>query len=161
MDRSSETKLAAVAPELAARVRAMAATLAARGITIRVVSGLRSTAEQARLYASRASNPRPVAAPGTSLHEFGRAVDVAIVGRGTWPEVGAAGEAAGLRWGGRFNRVDLVHFELATGAQAAPAPTQAEAVTDMRAFNSGAPSSMPGWVLPAVIGLLIVHLVRR
>lgn len=145
MDSQSEAKLTQVAPELAARVRSMAASLAGKGITIRVVSGLRSTAEQARLYANRASNPRPVAAPGKSLHEFGRAVDVAVVGRGTWPEVGAAGEAAGLRWGGRFERVDLVHFELSSGA---PLPMLM-------------PMAMPDWTLPAVLALLLVVLVRR
>src|SRR4051812_48383492 len=113
MDAQSEKLLAGVDSTLAARVRAMAAALqAARGFTIRVVSGARSTAQQAALYANRASNPYPVAKPGTSKHERGEAVDVAIVGKGTWSQVGAAGEAAGLRWGGRFSKPDLVHFEL-------------------------------------------------
>jgi peptidoglycan L-alanyl-D-glutamate endopeptidase CwlK len=115
MDSASEAKLREVAPELAARVRAMAATLAARGITIRVVSGLRSTAQQAVLYANRASNPRPVAVPGTSKHETGNAVDLSVAG-GTWAQVGAAGEAQGLRWGGRFEHKDYPHFEVASGA---------------------------------------------
>ena len=41
-----------------------------------MTSGVRSTADQARLYADRANNPNPVAAPGTSLHEKGLAVDI-------------------------------------------------------------------------------------
>jgi hypothetical protein len=39
-------------------------------------SGVRSTADQARLYADRGNNPNPVAAPGTSRHERGLAVDI-------------------------------------------------------------------------------------
>lgn len=39
-------------------------------------SGMRSTADQARLYADRGNNPNPVAVPGTSKHERGMAVDI-------------------------------------------------------------------------------------
>lgn len=43
-------------------------------------SGYRSEAEQARLYANRASNPNPVAPPGHSLHEQGLAGDGTVGG---------------------------------------------------------------------------------
>jgi hypothetical protein len=77
----------------------------------RVTSARRSTGEQTRLYrrflAGRASFP--VAPPGRSYHEYGRAID--IVAR---PEVlrglGLAWERLGGRWGGRFK--DPIHFEL-------------------------------------------------
>lgn len=77
----------------------------------RVTSARRSTGEQTRLYrrflAGRASFP--VAPPGRSKHEQGRAID--IVAR---PEVlrglGLAWERLGGRWGGRFK--DPIHFEL-------------------------------------------------
>lgn len=39
-------------------------------------SGVRSTADQQRLYDNRASNPNPVARPGTSNHERGMAIDI-------------------------------------------------------------------------------------
>lgn len=42
-----------------------------------ISSGFRNAADQARLYANRDSNPNPVAAPGTSKHERGNAVDIA------------------------------------------------------------------------------------
>lgn len=42
-----------------------------------ISSGYRSTADQQRLYDNRASNPNPVAVPGTSNHERGMAVDIA------------------------------------------------------------------------------------
>jgi hypothetical protein len=118
MDRVSENLLAGVNPELARRVQNMAASLAARGIEIKISSGKRSTTQQASLYANRASNPLPVARPGTSKHEKGEAVDVVPTGARTssvWAAIGEAGEREGLRWGGRFTKRDPPHFELPGG----------------------------------------------
>jgi hypothetical protein len=42
-----------------------------------ISSGARTPQQQATLYANRANNPNPVAAPGTSHHETGNAVDIA------------------------------------------------------------------------------------
>jgi len=41
-----------------------------------ITSGVRTKDEQARLYAARASNPFPVAPPGSSEHETGKAIDI-------------------------------------------------------------------------------------
>lgn len=65
-------------PELLARLERLAA---ARGETFEITSGLRTTAEQQALWDRRASNPYPVARPGTSRHEHGNAADVTIGGR--------------------------------------------------------------------------------
>jgi D-alanyl-D-alanine carboxypeptidase len=65
-------------PELLARLERLAAE---RGETWMVTSGLRTTAEQQRLWDDRGSNPYPVARPGTSRHEHGNAADVTINGR--------------------------------------------------------------------------------
>ena len=65
-------------PELLARLERLAA---ARGETFEITSGLRTTAEQQALWDRRASNPYPVARPGTSRHEHGNATDVTIGGR--------------------------------------------------------------------------------
>jgi len=46
------------------------------GRPVPITSGFRSTEEQAALYANRAANPYPVAAPGSSMHEKGLAIDV-------------------------------------------------------------------------------------
>jgi hypothetical protein len=46
------------------------------GRPVPIVSGFRSRAEQERLWARRATNPYPVAVPGTSAHERGLAIDV-------------------------------------------------------------------------------------
>jgi hypothetical protein len=46
------------------------------GQPVPITSGWRSTETQAALYANRAANPYPVAAPGSSMHERGLAIDV-------------------------------------------------------------------------------------
>ncbi len=94
------------APELLARLEALAAR---RGETLHVTSGLRTIAEQQRLWDARATNPFPVARPGSSLHHAGRAADVTIGGRPI-QDVVPAGElvAAGLH----PLAGDAVHVEL-------------------------------------------------
>jgi len=64
-------------PELLARLESLAAS---RGETFKVTSGLRTVAEQQVLWDNRASNPFPVARPGTSLHQHGNAADVTVNG---------------------------------------------------------------------------------
>lgn len=115
MDATSEQFLAGLNPELARRVRLMEVYAGQRGISMRITSGCRSAAAQQRLWDNRASNPNPVARPGTSKHEQCLAADI-VATRGSQNALGEVGEAAGLRWGGRFTTRDPVHFELASGA---------------------------------------------
>ena len=63
------------------------------GFPVPVASGLRSYEEQQALWDRRATNPYPVARPGTSDHERGRAVDVP---RAAVEAVLGVAEAAGL-----------------------------------------------------------------
>ena len=65
-------------PELLGRLERLAA---ARGETWTITSGLRTHAEQQRLWDQRASNPFPVARPGSSIHEQGDSADVTVGGR--------------------------------------------------------------------------------
>jgi hypothetical protein len=166
LDSSSDKLLGSIKPELASRVRSMAGALAARGITIRVVSGLRSTAKQAALYANRFTSPLPVAKPGTSKHERGEAVDVAIVGKSSsklWDVVGEEGERVGLRWGGRFNRPDPVHFELTAGSLSAgsSAPVGVGQVPVRAAGINGGEDNMPKVLLAGGLGLLVAALLAK
>jgi D-alanyl-D-alanine dipeptidase len=159
MDNTSENYLAKVNPELVSRVRALASSFAARGVQLRVVSGLRSTAQQAVLYANRASNPLPVAAPGTSKHEQGLAVDLAFTGRTSWAEIGAMGESLGLKWGGRFTKKDPVHFELSTSSlSASPSPTSTQrgGTFDMLPDEN---NGNYNWVLWAAVVLVAVMII--
>ena len=57
---------------------ALARADALLGHPVRVVSGFRSHAEQVWLWEHRTTNPYPVAEPGTSMHERGLAIDVAL-----------------------------------------------------------------------------------
>ena len=65
-------------PEILKRLDALAAK---KGVKFHVTSGYRSIEEQQRLWDNRASNPNPVARPGSSLHHKGTAADVSIGGR--------------------------------------------------------------------------------
>jgi len=92
-----------VVPELAAALRRAEAVL---GVPVPVTSGFRSAAAQRSLWAARRANPYPVARPGTSAHERGRAVDVS---RSFADRLAAVGPAVGLCR--PLPRTDPVHFE--------------------------------------------------
>ena len=94
-----------------ARTAADAAALARAeqllGRPVPITSGYRSPDEQASLWARRASNPYPVAPPGTSMHELGLAIDVPSSFVATLvaiaPDVGLCH---------RYPVADPVHFEV-------------------------------------------------
>ena len=94
-------------PALLRRLEALAAE---RGQKFHVTSGHRSYAEQKALWDKRHSNPFPVARPGGSRHESGRAVDVTIGGR---PIQSVVPAAQLRRFGLRPLVGDAVHVELA------------------------------------------------
>lgn len=95
---------AGLTPEMRA---ALARAEGLLGSPVPIVSGWRSSAAQAALYARRGSNPYPVARPGTSAHERGTAVDVpaAFV-----PRLLGVAAAAGLCQ--TLPQTDPIHFEL-------------------------------------------------
>jgi uncharacterized protein YcbK (DUF882 family) len=94
-------------PELLAKLEALAAQ---RGQKFHVTSGHRSIEEQQRLWDNRHSNPFPVARPGTSRHQSGRAADVTVGGQ----PIQNAISAAELRAAGLAPLAgDAVHVELA------------------------------------------------
>ncbi len=77
------------------------------GGPVPITSGWRSPAQQAWLWANRATNPYPVARPGTSKHERGLAIDVpsSFVGR-----LLTVAAASGLCH--PLPETDPIHFEL-------------------------------------------------
>jgi peptidoglycan L-alanyl-D-glutamate endopeptidase CwlK len=86
MDTESENRLKEVCPELAIRVRKAADLLSKQGFTVRVIQALRSWDMQQELWQQgRDINGKVIdkgkvvtdAAPGTSWHEYGLAIDVA------------------------------------------------------------------------------------
>ena len=77
------------------------------GQRVPITSGYRSTEKQRQLWERRASNPYPVAAPGTSMHERGLAVDVPL---GFVPRLLEVASQAGLCQ--PYIRTDPIHFEV-------------------------------------------------
>jgi peptidoglycan L-alanyl-D-glutamate endopeptidase CwlK len=93
------------------------------GITIKLISGLRTYEEQNALFAKGRTAPGPIvtnARGGFSNHNFGIAFDVGVF-RGTayvpespqYKAVGAIGTDLGLEWGGNWTSIkDEPHFQL-------------------------------------------------
>jgi hypothetical protein len=74
---SEAPKEGGLSPDLADRLeQAKAAYQKQYGKPLPITSGFRTKEEQQRLFDQRKSNPNLVAAPGTSLHETGNAVDI-------------------------------------------------------------------------------------
>lgn len=71
-----------------------------------ITSVYRSYTEQLQLWNARATNPFPVAPPGRSFHQYGRAFDLV----GDLEQLRAAG-AVWRRWGGTWSERDVIHFQ--------------------------------------------------
>lgn len=107
-----------VHPRLAAGVLKIIAQAKAEGYTLIVTQGLRTFAEQDKLYLKR---PRVTKAKGgQSNHNYGLSVDLAFVTNGKldWTDslylkIGKWSKNAGLAWGGNWKSFrDLPHVEL-------------------------------------------------
>lgn len=129
VDARSESNIATLNPKVRPYARALVQQAAAQGITIKVISGTRTYAEQDALF-----NQRPKvtnARGGFSNHNFGIAFDIGLFkGSSYVPEsplykaVAAIGKSLGLEWGGDWKSiVDEPHYQLrppwATGSESA------------------------------------------
>lgn len=126
VDARSERNIASLLPEVQPIARALVQKAALNGIRIKVISGLRTYAQQDELYAHGRGKPGPKvtnARGGYSNHNFGIAFDVGVFeGNRYLPEsvkykaVGALGTDLGLEWGGNWTSiVDQPHFQLRPG----------------------------------------------
>lgn len=122
-DPRSEKVIATLLPEVQPMARALVQKAAAAGITIKIISGLRTYAEQDALYAQGRTAPGlrvTNARGGHSNHNFGIAFDVGVFeGNKYLPDspkyktVGVLGADLGLEWGGNWKTlVDQPHFQL-------------------------------------------------
>lgn len=73
---------------------------------LRVTSTYRSYSEQLNLWLNRERNPYPVAPPGQSYHQYGRAFDV-VGPREVMFQLGAIWRS----WGGTWGPGDFIHFQ--------------------------------------------------
>lgn len=126
MTPADELKLSLICPQLASKIRQLAGMMALVGEPITVEVGLRSWAEQQKLYNQGRTTPGPIvtdAPPGHSWHFCGLAADLAPMNLVTqpnwdpanpeWGDMGAKAESLGLTWGGEFHhRPDKPHLQL-------------------------------------------------
>ena len=123
VDPRSEKAIATLQPEVRPYARALVTKAASAGITIKVLSGLRTYDEQNELYAkgrTKGGNIVTNARGGFSNHNFGIAFDIGVFDGSTYvPEsprykaVGALGVELGLEWGGNWKTIkDEPHFQL-------------------------------------------------
>lgn len=125
MDAISKARLQLINPRLAAAVEQMAVILSLENIEFRVTQALRSWDEQQKLYAEGRSAPGKIvtnASGGHSWHNYGLAVDLAIIEAGVidwnaahpaWQRMIQVGEMLGLLSGSTFRTFpDNPHFQL-------------------------------------------------
>jgi len=123
VDSRSEKHIATLLPEVRPIARALVQKAAASGITIKIISGLRTYAEQDALYAQGRTAPGDIvtnARGGFSNHNFGIAFDIGVFeGNKYLPDspkykaVGVLGVELGLEWGGNWKTiVDQPHYQL-------------------------------------------------
>lgn len=133
-------RLKALHPVLRTKVSSLLAAMDALGFPMCVTAGARTAVEQQKLFAQGRASPGAIVtnADGVtklSNHQvnpvdgWGHAADCAFLVDGPdhdneldtptwdphrpWGVYGAAAEALGLRWGGRFQMRDMPHVELA------------------------------------------------
>jgi peptidoglycan L-alanyl-D-glutamate endopeptidase CwlK len=126
LDDRSERNLATLHPDIQKRVAtfiAAAKNLAQpRGLDVRIISALRSYAEQDAIYAQGRTTPGRIvtnARAGFSNHNFGLSIDIGIFKgkdyldeHALYDELGPLGESLGLEWGGRWKKlVDKPHYQ--------------------------------------------------
>lgn len=87
-------------------LRPYAESLMRHAPNARVTSVFRSYSEQLSLWLNRSRNPFPVAPPGRSYHQYGRAWDVSA-SRGTLHALGSIWR----NWGGTWSERDPIHFQ--------------------------------------------------
>ncbi len=123
VDSRSEKVIATLLPEVQPMARALVQKAASVGITIKIISGLRTYAEQDALYAKGRTEPGNIvtkARGGYSNHNFGIAFDIGVFEGDKYLDespkykaVGALGVDLGLEWGGNWKTiVDQPHFQL-------------------------------------------------
>lgn len=125
----TDVDLGGLHPRLTKPLQQLLEAMRALGFPMRVTEGVRSDERQRELYAQGRTAPGSIVtnADGVthrSRHQtqadgYGHAVDCCFDSEtpyeGPWAVYGAAGEALGLVWGGRFTRlVDRPHLELPT-----------------------------------------------
>ncbi|MCK9372612.1 MAG: M15 family metallopeptidase [Sulfuricurvum sp.] len=123
VDARSEKSIVTLLPEVQPLARALVHKAAFSGIQIKILSGLRTYAEQEELYArgrTKPGNKVTNARGGHSNHNFAIAFDIGVfegnkylADSAKYKAVGALGMDIGLEWGGNWKTImDQPHFQL-------------------------------------------------
>lgn len=131
VDPRSESVIQQLNPVVQPYARELVRRAAAKGIEVKVIGGLRTFAEQQRLYCQGRNipectglyKPGPIvtnAKGGYSNHNFGIAFDIGVFQGAKYlpetpkySEVGQIGKSLGLEWGGDWTTIkDRPHFQL-------------------------------------------------
>jgi len=121
------------------------AFLATQGVSVEIISGLRSWQAQAALYAQGRTKPGPIvtnAKPGSSWHNYGLAIDLGLFKAGKYldeaspaqadklyAEIGKIAAKHGIEWGGTWVKFkDTPHFQVTFGKTLAELRAKMEAV---------------------------------
>ncbi len=123
-------RLLGVHPVLIAKVQAIIAAMGELGFVLMVTDGVRTVAQQQKLYAQGRTAPGRIVtrADGVTTRsnhqphadDWGHAVDCCFVVAGKpswdesnpWPLYGEMAKAIGLKWGGDWSTPDRPHVEL-------------------------------------------------
>ena len=120
------------------------ARLALKGVTVEVISGLRSWAAQAALYAQGRTKPGKIvtkARPGSSWHNYGLAIDLGLFRNGVYlderkpaeadklyAEIGKLAGKMGIEWAGNWKTfAENPHFQVTFGLTLADVRARMEA----------------------------------
>ena len=104
----------------------------AKGVTVEVISGLRSWAAQSALFAQGRTKPGRIvtkARPGSSWHNYGLAIDLGLfmngnyidetmpkVADGLYAEIGKIAATHGIEWAGNWKSFkETPHFQVTFG----------------------------------------------
>jgi peptidoglycan L-alanyl-D-glutamate endopeptidase CwlK len=128
-DKRSESRIVTLHPKAQEKAREFLKELKGAnffdGVVVKIISGTRTYAEQAEIYAQGRTKPGRIvtkAGPGRSNHNFGTAWDVGLFNDSDYlddsplyKEVGKVGKSLGLEWGGDWRSIiDEPHFQLPT-----------------------------------------------
>ena len=100
---------AGLEPWMKAPIEYLVWVAAHNGLTPRITSTYRSYSQQNRLYQAylRGESKFPVAPPGQSYHQYGRAADIVVSQAWAYPQLGAIWRSMGGSWWA----ADPIHFQ--------------------------------------------------
>lgn len=121
-DATSDKLISQLHPKVRDKARAFINEAEKQGMKLKVTSGVRTYAEQDKLYAkgrTTAGSKVTNAKSGYSWHNFSNAFDIVPVENGkinwnskNWKKIGTLGKTFGLEWGGDWKSfVDKPHFQ--------------------------------------------------